>query len=89
MYHNEENFNLLKYLNKKNYYGKSFQKYIKKWGKNDPDVRKQFSQAYRFVWVFLEKGKWKKLLRHPFLAFSMYFLRIVVGLQFILYSNKE
>lgn len=84
LYHNEAEFELGKYLNKKGYYAKKFDAYIEKWGKNDPDLQKQFGLHYRFVGVFVEKGKWKKMFVHPLLTFGMFFLRLLVGLKFVL-----
>lgn len=84
IYHNEAEFELGKYLNKKGYYAKKFDAYIAKWGKNDPDLQKQFGLYYRFFGVFVEKGKWKKMFVHPFLTFGMFFLRFLVGLKFVL-----
>ena len=84
LYHNESEFRLLKYLNKKKYYFKNLDAYISKWGKNDTDIKKQFGFYYRYVGVFIENGKWKKLLRHPILATGMFFLRFMVGLKFLL-----
>jgi glycosyltransferase involved in cell wall biosynthesis len=83
IYHNETQFQIFKYANKKKYYSKSFAAYINKWGSDDPDIKKQFGLLYRYFGVFMEKGKWKKLILHPHLAFGMYFLRIIIGLQFI------
>jgi glycosyltransferase involved in cell wall biosynthesis len=83
IYHNEAEFNLKKYLSKKGYYAQKLDDYIFKWGKNDPDIKKQFGIYYRFLGVFVEKGKWKKLVAHPVLAFGMYFLRFLVGIKFI------
>lgn len=88
VYHNESDFSLKKYLQKKHYYIQNFQPYIAKWGKNDPDVRKQFGFWYRYFWVFVEKGKWRRFFRHPFLACGVYLLRILVGIVF-LFSNKK
>ncbi|MCZ2845987.1 MAG: glycosyltransferase family 2 protein, partial [Candidatus Bathyarchaeota archaeon] len=82
LYHNEGRFNLKPYLKKKSYYSKSIDKYIQKWGKDDPIVRKQLGVWYRLFWVFIEKGKWKKLLRYPLLAVSMYWLRFMVGIGY-------
>jgi len=84
LFHNEAGFNLAKYLGKKKYYSKNFNAYIAKWGKNDPDVKKQFGGFYRFVGVFFENGKWKKLISHPLLTIGMYFLRFSVGINFLL-----
>ena len=84
LYHHEEDLNLKKYMEKKKYYSKNVDVYIGKWGINDPDVKKQFGITYRFAGVFLEKGKWKTLLRHPFLSAGMYFLKFLVGLKFLM-----
>ncbi len=83
LHHNEAEFNFRKYLSKKAYYAKSFDEYVERWGKNDPDVRKQLGFGYRYFGIFLENGKWKKLLRHPLLAGGMYLLRFLVGMIFI------
>ena len=82
LYHNEAEFQLLKYLKKKSYYSKDFELYIKKWGNSDHDIKKQFSFLYRYFWVFIENGKWKKLLWQPGLTMGIYFLRILVGFIF-------
>jgi len=86
IFHNESEFNLKKYLSKKGYYAKSFDGYIAKWGQNDPDIIKQLGMPYRFFGVFVEKGRWVKLLMQPHLTFGMYFLRFLVGLSFL--KNK-
>jgi hypothetical protein len=84
LFHNEEEFSLKKYLAKKEYYSKNLDVYIKKWGKDNPDIRKQFGFRYRFLGVFIENGKWKKMLRHPILTAGMYFLRFLVGVKFLM-----
>ena len=83
IFHNEADFNLQKYLSKKQYYSKNFDIYIKKWAKNDPDIKKQFGLWYRYFGVFIEDGKWKRLLRHPVLVTGMFTLRFLVGLFFL------
>lgn len=82
IFHNESEFNLVKYLGKKGYYAQSFNIYQEKW-LNDPDIKKQFGLSYRFFGVFVEKRKWFRLLSHPVLTFGMYFLRFLVGWQFL------
>ena len=84
IYHNEQEFNFPKYTEKKAYYAANFDKYIKKWGKSNSRVKKQLGLRYRFFGVFFERGKWLKLLKHPLLAAGMYFLRIRVGLAYVL-----
>ncbi|OFW89154.1 MAG: hypothetical protein A3D75_01640 [Candidatus Levybacteria bacterium RIFCSPHIGHO2_02_FULL_37_18] len=73
----------LNYLIKKDKYVNTFDDYIKKWGEGDSDIKKQFGFYYRFFGVFIENGKWKKLLRHPILVLGMYFLRFIVGLRYL------
>lgn len=84
IYHNEAEFDMKKYLQKKAYYVSNFDPYIEKWGKDDPDLRKQFGLWYRYFGVFLEHGKWKMLLEHPLLTLGMYVLRIRVGFVFLM-----
>nr|MDA8161785.1 glycosyltransferase [Desulfobacteraceae bacterium] len=84
IYHNEADFVLSNYLKKKAYYVKGFDGYIAKWGRNDPDIRRQFGLWYRYFGVFMENGKWSKLLAHPLLSMGMYLLRFLVGAVFIL-----
>ena len=86
IYHNEAEFNLIKYIKKKLYYTTSFDDYINKWGKNDDDIRMQFGLWYRYFGVYLEHGKWQKFISNPHLVIGMYFLRFLVGLAF-LYSK--
>ncbi len=83
VHHNESEFSLKKYLSKKEYYIKSFDKYIAKWGANDPEIKKQLGFYYRFIGVFTENGKWKKLLMHPILTLEMFFLKFSVGIKYI------
>ena len=80
--HNEKRLTLKRMLEKKAYYTKSFAAYQAKW-KGHPAVKRQFSPWYRFVGVFVEKGKWKRLLRHPILACVMFFERFAVGVVYL------
>lgn len=88
IYHNEEEFYLGKYLSKKSYYAKSFDVYIKKWGQDDQDLRKQLGLYCRYFGVFFENGKWKKVLSAPHLAIGMYFLRFLVGVTYLLNQKR-
>jgi hypothetical protein len=69
LYHHDD-ISLSEYIRKKAYYSKSMRRYAEKW----PDD-KCLSMKYRCWDVFIEKGKWKKLLRHP---------KLTVGIIFIL-----
>lgn len=84
IYHNESKFNLGKYFQKKKYYARSFKTYIKKWGKNDSDIKKQFGFSYRYFNVFLENEKWKRLFLHPVLIIGVFFLRLLVGIGYLI-----
>lgn len=84
LYHNEGRFSLKNYLKKKAYYSQDFAKYISKWGERDQDIRKQFGFTYRYLSVFWENGKWRKLWQHPFLTAGMYGLRILVGIKYLI-----
>lgn len=86
LYHNERTIDFKKYVGKKAYYAESFKKYRKKWGKNDPIIKKQLGFWYRYFGVFLEKGKCMKLLSNPISAVGMYFLRFLVGLSYLLHK---
>ena len=81
--HNEKQLTLKRMLEKKAYYSKSMAAYQAKW-KDHPALKKQFGLYYRFLGVFIENGKWKKLIRHPILAFVMYFERFAVGLTYLI-----
>ena len=87
LYHNEVNFNVLKYIDKKMYYVKSLKKYTDKWGKNDPDIQKQLGFFYRYIQVFIENGKWKKLVTHPLLTAGTILLKILVGMGYLKTKN--
>jgi len=89
LYHNEMNISLWKYLKKKSNYAQTSDRYFQKWGKGDPIIQKQFGVFYRYVGVFFEKGKWKRVLRHPCLFFQVLLLRILVGIVFLSSKIKK
>ena len=81
--HNEAKQGLKKFLKKKAYYSTSVAAYRNKWN-DDAICRRQFGLGYRFFGVFVENGKWRKLLRHPILAAVMYFERVMVGFTYLM-----
>ena len=81
--HNEKQLSFKRMLEKKAYYSKSMAAYRAKWP-DHPAVKKQFSPFYRFLGVFVEKGKWKKILRHPILFCGVLFERFSVGVTYLL-----
>nr|AEI30586.1 glycosyl transferase family 2 [uncultured microorganism] len=86
--HNEGAFDAGRYYQKKSYYSRSFERYIRKWGRDDETVRKQFGFYYRFIGVYCENGKFSRLLRHPGLALGMYFLRFLVGISYLKHRSN-
>jgi glycosyltransferase involved in cell wall biosynthesis len=83
LYHNEGRFNIKRYLKKKSYYSSGIKNYVKKWGPNNSETLKQMGVQYRLMGVFVEKGKWKKLLRHPLFMIAMYYLRFRVAVGYL------
>jgi glycosyltransferase involved in cell wall biosynthesis len=81
--HNEETFRLREYLSKKRYYSKGFERYRQKWGMHDKIVGRQLGFLYRYIVVFTENGKWRRLLRHPVLVLGMFMLRGAVGFAYL------
>jgi len=87
--HNEGKFNLRNYVKKKVYYTEGFDKYIEKWGKDDPDIKKQLGAYYRLIGVFIEDGKWKRLMKRPHLTSGMMLLRGIIGIFYILTKVRK
>lgn len=87
--HNEGDFHLGKYLDKKSYYAASFDTYIARWGAQDPDVRRQLGPIYRYLGVYLEHGKFVRLLHHPILTLGMYYLRFMVGWRYLQVQRRK
>lgn len=83
LYHNEGEFSVNNYLRKKGGYLKTLNKYVEKWGKDDSEIKKQLGMRYRLFGVFVEKGKWKKLLRHPLFTIALYSLRFEVAVAYL------
>ncbi len=84
--HDEGKFSWRRHLKKKSYYSGFTDVYRDKWH-NDAVIRKQLGVGYRFFGVFLERGKWKRALRHPLWMASIYFERVLVG--FCLVARKR
>ena len=81
--HDESNIILKDYLDKKSYYAKSFNKYVDKWGADNEDIKKQLGFYYRFIGVFTENQKYKKIFKHPILFCGIMYLRILVGWRYL------
>lgn len=73
IFHNEEEFNLSKWLNKKNYYFNSAKKYSKKYHRYS---KEQLSVTHRFK-IFTSNGNWKKLIKRPDLTIGLTILKFM------------
>jgi glycosyltransferase involved in cell wall biosynthesis len=69
--HDEGEFKLLKWLNKKQYYGKTAGAYMKKYPMYGSA---QLGIRYRIA-VMTGKGQWKKLLRYPLKSLGLFTLK--------------
>lgn len=87
LYHHEHILSLIEFLKKKNNYAGIFTEYIAKWGKNDPDIQKELGLKYRAIDVFLESGKWKKVLAKPHLFIALGFIRLITYFSFLVNSK--
>ena len=87
LYHDENAFSLKKYFQKKNYYSLGIKKYENKWS-SDAEIQKQLGFWYRYFGVFIENGKWRRLIMHPFLTCGMMFLKIHLGFLYLLNKAK-
>jgi hypothetical protein len=64
IFHNESEFNLKPYLNKKGYYAQSFDTYINKWGKNDPGWANKKTFAHpTWLWRICGKRQMEKIIK--------------------------
>jgi len=88
-FHNESKQTIRQYLRKKTYYSPSMEDYVEKWGHKDPDVMRQLGLVYRYFTVFVENGKWRKLVQRPLLAILMIGLRMAVGTAFVMSKVKN
>jgi len=83
LFHHEENLTIFKYFKKKAKYISTLEPYIRKWGKNNPAIRKQFGFFYRYIGIFVEKGKWKKIISNPVLSLLAFTLKISLGVMYL------
>ena len=85
LFHNEIDFEFNFYLTKKDYYMQNVRLYLNKWA-SDNRVKKQFGFIYRFIFVFFENNKWKKVILKPHYYIFILFTRILLG--FVYFKSK-
>jgi glycosyltransferase involved in cell wall biosynthesis len=89
LFHNETDLNFIDYLKKKKYYSKGFEGYIKKWGRNNPYIKKQFGFGYRYFKVFIEERKWIMALSRPHLMIAILIYKFLVGVVYLQSKTKK
>lgn len=95
IYHHEEGLSFWKNITKKSIYIVGSDTYKNKWKRKNATIystviKKQFSPLYRYILVFIENNKWRKLLLPNFTLFLiLYFSKIVVGFVYILKKLKQ
>ncbi len=93
VYHHEELLSLRRYLTKKTKYTNGGLFYQEKWRKRSEKayneiVRKQYNAWYRFIGVFFENGKLKKVAKGFYLYIAIAFIKLCVGVKYFLSKNK-
>ena len=83
LYHNEGVFNLRKYLAKKRVIILKILIVIFKNGVN-PIVKMYLGLWYRLLALFKENGKRGRFMGYPHLTLGMYFLRVILRVQYLL-----
>lgn len=87
-YHHEEDLSFGESITKKIIYAKGGEIYKNKWRKknikiyNDV-VKKQYDPIYRFFWIFVERGKWRKLLPNIHLYLLFLTIKIIMSASYI------
>lgn len=76
--HNEGKFSFKKYFQKKKYYSQWLDIYKNRYP-NCPEL----NPFYRFFWVFMEKGKWKRSLRSPLYFTATIVLKMLIGIAYL------
>lgn len=74
LYH-YDNIGIIDYIKKKAYYAKS----LKRFAERNPND-KILDLKYRCFWIFVENGKWKRLLRKPHYTLGLIFLLLLRGI---------
>lgn len=88
VFHHEEKLSFWQHISKKGNYKAGGNIYREKWMKTDPDVyenivRKQYDPLHRLFYIFVEKGKWKKLIFriHTYVMFLI--MKVLMGLIYL------
>lgn len=94
-YHHEEHMSLFQFIYKKTIYSKGGELYKKKWKRKNKYfyenvVKKQYSAKYRLFLIFIENGRWRKLLRNMLPYVGFLFVKILLAsIYFIELKSKR
>lgn len=80
LYHHDD-IGFFEYFRKKNYYAKSMRRYKQL----NPDD-KVLDWKYRCFGIFVEDGKWKKMLRHPILTIGVF---VIIAIRAVIYLRNK
>jgi hypothetical protein len=69
--HNEDGFDIRKWLRKKQYYSATLKKYAERY----PEYAGEQLVVKNRIKIFLSNGNWKRLIRHPISAFGVFVLK--------------
>jgi len=88
VYHHEEQLNLINFISKKTIYAEGGEIYKKKWRDKNPDifnkiVKKQYDPIYRLFWLFIENGKWRKLISNLHLYFLFLAIKLTMSVVYL------
>ena len=88
IYHHEERLSYWRYVIKRKDWVKGIDLYKAKWERRNIKiynnvVKRQFGLYYRLMGVFIEDGKWKKLLPNFHLYLSILITKILMGLMYL------
>lgn len=94
VYHHEEGLGFWKYTTKKTAYIKGGELYKDKWRKKnykiyEDVVKRQYHPFHRLFWIFIEKGKWKKLMRKLHIYLLFLFPKIIMSMVYFYHLKTK
>lgn len=88
IYHHEESLTFWEYITKKRFWVYGIELYKAKWRKSDINmyhtvIEKQLGFYYRYIGVFIENGKWKKMISNIHIFLFLLMTKMLVSLVYI------
>lgn len=93
-YHHEEQMSFWEFVNKKTIYSKGGELYQNKWRNINPQIYKsivvkQYNPYYRLFGIFVENGKWRKLLTNIHMYILFLIVKILISVIYFYHLNKH